>query len=118
MTPLEQEDEKVRADLQGLAQYVKRQLPSNWGFVILAFPFGSGGRMNYVANAERSDVVRTMYEFIEGTKRQWGEHIPESAAKEDSELGRLRQRVAELERILIEHGLELGSFGVGGKEKL
>jgi hypothetical protein len=50
------------------------------------------GRMNYVANAQ--------YEFIEATKAGWGEHVPESAAAEDDELARLRQRVAELEGLL------------------
>jgi hypothetical protein len=97
----EQEDAKVRADLQALARHVHAQLPYGWGFVLLAFPYGAGGRMNYVANANRADVVRAMYEFIEATKVGWGEHVPEeSAAAEDEQIGRLRQRVAELERQL------------------
>jgi hypothetical protein len=104
MNPQEQEDKKVRADLQALARHVDAQLPFGWGFVVLAFPFGVGGRMNYVANAERADVVRAMYEFIEATKQEWGEHVPEGAAREDEELGRLRQRVAQLERQLANLG--------------
>jgi methylphosphotriester-DNA--protein-cysteine methyltransferase len=64
------------------------------------FPYGEGGRMNYVANARRGDVVRAMYEFIEATKEKWGEDIAEDVAGEDEELGRLRQRVAELEGII------------------
>jgi len=101
MTPQEQEDQKVRSDLQALARHVDKQLPYGWGFVVLAFPFGAGGRMNYVANAERADVVRAMYEFIEATKGQWAEHEPEvSAAAEDEQLGRARQRIAELEEEL------------------
>lgn len=99
MTPQEQEDAKVVKDLQVLAQHVDAQLPYGWGFVVLAFPFGQGGRMNYVANAERADVVRAMYEFIEATKAKWGEHeLPVGAAAEDEQLGRARQRIAELER--------------------
>jgi hypothetical protein len=101
MTPQDQEDQKVRADLQALARHVDKQLPYGWGFVVLAFPFGADGRMNYVSNADRSDVVRAMYEFIEASKDQWAEHEPEiGAAAEDEQLGRLRQRVAELERQL------------------
>jgi hypothetical protein len=101
VTPQEEEDRKVRADLQALAKHVDRQLPYGWGFVVLAFPFGAGGRMNYIANAQRADVVRAMYEFIEATKAGWAEHTPEpSEAAEDEELGRLRQRVAELEGLL------------------
>ena len=97
----EEEDAKVRKDLQAIAKSVDRQLPYGWGFIVLAFSFGKGGRMNYVANAERPDVVRAMYEFIEATKEQWGEHEPEvSAAAEDEQLGRLRQRIAELEEEL------------------
>ena len=99
MTPSEREDQKVRADLQAIAKQVDHQLPFGWGFIVLAFPFGSDGRMNYVSNAERADVVRSMYEFIEATKEQFGEHVAElGSAAEDEEIARLRQRVAELER--------------------
>jgi hypothetical protein len=100
MTPQEEEDRKVRADLQALAKHVDRQLPYGWGFVVLAFPFGADGRMNYIANAQRGDVVRAMYEFIEATKEKFGEHVADDGAHEDEELGRLRQRVAELEGLL------------------
>jgi hypothetical protein len=101
MTPQEEEDAKVRRDLQSLAKHVDSQLPYGWGFVVLAFPFGEDGRMNYIANADRADVVRAMYEFIEYTKGKFGEHIPDlSEAAEDEEIGRLRQRVAELEGYL------------------
>jgi hypothetical protein len=103
MTPQEEEehkDKEVRANLQRIARQVAIQLPGDWGFVLLAFPFGPGGRMNYVANAGRADIVRAMYEFIEATKAGWGAHVPQDSAAEDRELGRLRQRVAELERTL------------------
>jgi hypothetical protein len=101
MTPQEHEDRQVVRDLQSLAKLVDKQLPYGWGFVILAFPFGADGRLNYVANAQRADVVRAMYEFIEATKGQFGEHIAEEgAAAEDEQIGRLRQRVAELEEEL------------------
>ena len=101
MTPQEREDEKVRADMQKLAHFLDQQLPYGWGFVFLAFPFGEGGRMNYVANANRADVVRAMYEFIEATKGEWATHVPEpDSAAEDDQLGRARQRIAELEGVL------------------
>jgi hypothetical protein len=107
MTPEERDDAKVRADLKALARHVDNQLPYGWGFVVLAFPYGEGGRMNYVANADRPDVVRAMYEFIEATKEQWGEHVAElGAAAEDEQIARLRQRVAELEGILRKVGIE------------
>lgn len=99
MTPLEKEDALVKANMQKLAKLVNEQLPVGWGFVVLAFSFGADGRMNYVANANRQDVVRAMYEFIEATKAQWGEHEPQqSAAAEDEQLARARQQVAKQER--------------------
>jgi hypothetical protein len=117
MTPQEQEDAKVRADLQSLARHVDRQLPYGWGFVVLAFPFGAGGRMNYVANALRVDVVRAMYEFIEATKEKWAEHEPEmSAAAEEEQLGRARQRIAELERQIEKWKTEAAFWNQRAKE--
>ena len=103
MTPQEQEDAKVRNDMQRLAKHLDQQLPYGWGFVFLAFPFGQGGRLNYVANADRPDVVRVMYEFIERSKEKFGEHLAEEGAvAEDEALGRYRQRIAELEGLITE----------------
>jgi hypothetical protein len=114
MTPQEREDEKVRADLKAMANFIDKLLPYGWGFVVLAFPFGEGGRMNYIANAKREDVVRTMYEFIEATKEKFGEHVAHTSdAAEDSELGRLRQRVAELEHEMREAGKIIAGFIAG-----
>ena len=103
VTPEEEDDAKVRRDLQALARHVDKQLPYGWGFVVLAFPFGADGRMNYVSNASRMDVVRAMYEFIERTKEKWAVELPEeSAAAEDEQLARARQRIAELEGYLVQ----------------
>jgi hypothetical protein len=97
----EEEDAKVVSDMQKLARLVDAQLPYGWGFVVLAFPFGAGGRMNYISNADRADIVRAMYEFIEATKEKWADHEPElGAAAEDEQLGRTRQQIAELKRLL------------------
>ena len=100
MTPQEREDEKVVRDMKKLGRFVDSQLPYGWGFVVLAFPYGEGGRMNYVANAERSDVVRAMYEFIESSKAGWGEHIadPDPA---DEPLGRALQELARVKELLV-----------------
>jgi hypothetical protein len=62
--------------------------------------------MNYISNAQRADVVRAMYEFIEATKAGWTEHQPDlGAAAEDEQLARARQRIAELESILHNLGV-------------
>ena len=119
MTPQQTEDEKVRADMQKLGRFLDNQLPYGWGFVFLAFPFGAGGRMNYIANAERADVVRAMYEFIEMTKEKYAEHIGEAGSgAEDEQLGRARQRIAELERLCARAAEALEKWGIHPEWKL
>jgi hypothetical protein len=109
-TPQEQEAQKVRADLQALGRHIDHQLPYGWGFVVLAFPFGAGGRMNYIANAERADVVRSMYEFIEATREKWSEHTGEAGSgADDEQLARARQELSELRRLLTRAADALGS---------
>jgi hypothetical protein len=67
--------------------------------------------MNYVANAERHDVVRAMYEFIEASKEKWALHIPDpSEAAKDEELARARQLIAEQERQIMQLERELARF--------
>jgi hypothetical protein len=97
MTPQEAEEAKVVSDMQKLGRFVDAQLPYGWGFVVLAFPYGEGGRLNYIANAERNDVVRAMYEFIEQTRESWGEQEPElSESALDTRLGRAMHESARL----------------------
>lgn len=35
------------------------------GWVLMVFPFGDGGRCNYISNADREDVVALMKEQIQ-----------------------------------------------------
>jgi len=74
---LEEADKHTRESMQAIGNIVKVALPDKWGFVVLAFPFGSqfGRRMNYVSNANGDDVVKAMKEFIEKTEGQWGKRI-------------------------------------------
>jgi hypothetical protein len=98
MSLQEDEDAKIVTDLQKLARYVDSQLPYGWGFAVLAFPFGQGGRMNYISNSERNDIVRAMYEFIESSKERFGEHVADPSA-DDEPLGRARQELAQIKRL-------------------
>ena len=55
-------DEEFKAVLNALARVVDDMLnsgeqPKKYGFTILMFEFGSGGRMNYISNAERGDCA-------------------------------------------------------------
>jgi hypothetical protein len=60
MTP----EDYIRKEMQGWAAEIKGWIPPEHGFVLLVFPYGPGGIMQYVANAERLDVVQAMREFI------------------------------------------------------
>lgn len=69
---MSKEEEFVKQHLQVIAQKVDRELPPNFGFVVLAFEFGKTGQMMYVSNAEREDVVKAMKEWIEKTENDYG----------------------------------------------
>jgi hypothetical protein len=64
--------------MQELARTVETILPAGTGFVVLAFDLGiSTGRLEYVSNSQRQDVVKAMKEFIaktEGTGK-WAKHL-------------------------------------------
>ena len=60
--------------MQELARNIQKKLGKEMGFALLAFDFGDGGRMNYVSNGEREDVVEAMKEFIKKTDGNWGTH--------------------------------------------
>jgi hypothetical protein len=62
-------DANTREVMKKIARIIDEELPQGWGFFILTFPFGAApGRMNYVANAKREDVLRLMKEFITKTE--------------------------------------------------
>jgi len=68
----------VRERLQETAAMLGQYLPPGTGFVLLAFDTGTDlGRLEYVANCQREDVVRAMQEFIAKTVAGWGSHLPE-----------------------------------------
>ena len=79
-------DAPVDADYHGKMTFLARQIDHLFngdlrgedrktGFVLMVFPFGDGGRANYMSNANREDVVVTMKEQIarfEGQPEQTG----------------------------------------------
>ena len=56
-------EERHRAAMNALAQVLAEQF-SGFGFTLLVFDFGDNGRMNYISNAKREDMVAAMREFI------------------------------------------------------
>jgi hypothetical protein len=70
-------DANTREHMQQIARTVNEMLPDKWGFFIMAFPFNyEPGRMNYVSNAIREDVLKLMIEFIEKSvnPEDWAKH--------------------------------------------
>jgi hypothetical protein len=59
-----EKEEIVKHKMQGIAKKVEEELPKGFGFVVLAFEFDKKGQMMYVSNANRSDVVVAMEEWI------------------------------------------------------
>lgn len=53
--------------LQKIAKDIKKTLPENMGFALLAYEFGEGEdrKMLYVSNSNRLDVMNAMTEFLQ-----------------------------------------------------
>jgi hypothetical protein len=64
--PIEAPMRKVMNDIGNLLGDAIRESGGGYGFALLVFPFGDdpGGRMNYVSNARREDMLVAMKEFI------------------------------------------------------
>jgi hypothetical protein len=62
-------DAWTRDQMQKIARKVDEELPQGWGFAVLAFPFGEGeGRINYVSNGNREDVVKVVRQWLDEWK--------------------------------------------------
>jgi hypothetical protein len=61
--------DELRKMLEGicraLADRIRAALPEGVGFALFLFNFGEGGNTAYVADADRADIVRLLYEWIE-----------------------------------------------------
>ena len=54
-----------KENLNLLANMVDNALPDNMGFCLMVFPFGGkGGRLQYISNGNREDVVKALKEWI------------------------------------------------------
>lgn len=61
--------------MQEIAKNIQSQLGSKYGFCVLVYEHNTDtGRMNYVSNSQREDVVKAMKAFIEETEGTWGAH--------------------------------------------
>jgi hypothetical protein len=65
----------VRERMQETARTVATILPPGTGFVILAFDLDhSGGRLEYISNGNRADIVKVMKEWIAKTETGFMTH--------------------------------------------
>lgn len=70
-----EETNDVRERLQEIARTISIMLPPGTGFALLAFDLGDKpGRLEYVANGRRADVIKAMREFIAKTETTWNTH--------------------------------------------
>jgi hypothetical protein len=65
----------VRERLQETARTIATLLPPHTGFVLLAFDMDTDhGRLEYVSNGRREDVVKVMREWIDKTESGYATH--------------------------------------------
>jgi nitrous oxidase accessory protein NosD len=61
--------------MQEIAAYIHQRIGKKYGFCVLIYEHNTDkGRMNYVSNSQREDVIKAMKEFIEETEGTWGTH--------------------------------------------
>lgn len=61
--------------MQEIAKFIENRVGKKYGFSVLIYEHGTGdGRLNYVSNSKREDVIKAMKEFIEQTEGNWGTH--------------------------------------------
>jgi hypothetical protein len=78
MTDNEKKDANTRTHLQKIARMVDEELPENWGFVLMAFPYGEpDGRLNYVAKCKREDGIEIIRKWldIQDNPGNFGKHV-------------------------------------------
>ena len=52
----------MRSIAEGMNQLIHKHFNEKVGFAVLLFPFNKPGLSNYVSNAERSDMIKTLRE--------------------------------------------------------
>jgi len=56
-------EEAHLAVMKALGALLRTQFPQH-GFALLVFDFNSPGRMNYISNAQRNDMIHALKELI------------------------------------------------------
>lgn len=67
--------EEYKEALYKLGKTIDRQLNPDWlktpetCWIIIMSPFGDGGRVNYLSNGRREDMIKTMENLLENMKK-------------------------------------------------
>lgn len=80
-TPEQPIEERFREQMNSLGKLLDQAFNPTWpkriGFALLVFPFGDDpGRMNYLSNSERKDMIAAMKEFIARAEGKMGPEEP------------------------------------------
>lgn len=66
-------DPRLHAVMNNIAERIGMACPPGFGFALLMFDLDSKhGRMNYVSNARRADMLRAMKEFVAKNEAEHG----------------------------------------------
>jgi len=64
--------------MQEMAKKVKSMLPKDFGFTILVFPFNEPGVSNYISNANRVDMIKSLREAADRLEHNQDFKTPEN----------------------------------------
>lgn len=65
------------AQMRRLAKKIEKEIPG-LGFCLLVFEFHEAGMANYVANAQRADMIKSLRETADRLERRQGFRTPET----------------------------------------
>jgi hypothetical protein len=54
--------EEAERKMQGIARAVQGMVPAGWGFAVLVFSWEAPSFMNWVSNAQRADMIKSLRE--------------------------------------------------------
>ena len=64
--------------MQEMAKSVAKFLPKEFGFTILVFPFNNAGVSNYISNANRADMIKSLRETADRLEKRQDFETPEN----------------------------------------
>lgn len=59
----------IRGVMNGIGHMIDEAIEDHadrkMGFMLMVFDYGTGGRMSYISNSKREDILKALQEFIE-----------------------------------------------------